>query len=107
MPRIRAYALLVGARNGAANGRRFSAVDDARLRGITREFFPSGFTVLRAIGGWWDGTAHKFVREESRQILVSATDERHVCRWARRLGRALNQKSLFVIRQGEALTIKI
>jgi len=100
------YSLLLGARNTPARGKRFSRADDALIRAITLRHFPSGFTVLNADGGWYDPQRSRFVREESRQILVS-TDRRSGLRaWAQELAVALRQDELLVIEVGAAFRFR-
>jgi hypothetical protein len=45
-------SLTLGARH--APGTRWTARDELAVRRITAAHFPSGFTILRALGGWFD-----------------------------------------------------
>ena len=101
------YALTLGARNTPAARRQFSRADDALIRRITQKHFPDGFTILEARGGWWDSGRNRFVREESRQIQVSAKTPAAVRRWAGELGRALGQSELIVLKLGPALPLRL
>jgi hypothetical protein len=103
---MKCYSLMLGARRASKAGRRFAAADDARVRAITQRYFPDGFTILRADGGWFDPVAGRFVAEESRQLLVSAPNPRKLRPWCDELARALNQKELFVVELGPAMTFR-
>ena len=107
MPRTRCFSLLLGARNTPAQGKRFSARDDARIRAITFDHVPDGFTVLNADGGWFDPEKRRFVEEESRQILVSAPTIASLRAWCAELGRALGQKELLVIEVGRVTHFRV
>lgn len=101
------WSLFVGARTLRPRGRRFSGSDDALLQRITTEHFPQGYTILEASGGWMDPDRRRFVREESRQILIACDSPRAVRRWARALGAALRQKELLVCRLGRLHRIAV
>ena len=98
MPRC--YSLLLGARNTGSRTHRFSASDERRIREITFRHFPEGFTVLNADGGWFDPTRRRFVREESRQILICTDERRRLASWCAELRVALRQDELLVIDAG-------
>lgn len=99
------FSLMLGARHTAARGSRFRAADDRRIREITQRHFPNGFTVLKAAGAWFDPTAHRFVEEESRQILVCAP-ARRLAPWCQELARELRQEELLVVELGRARRFK-
>src|SRR5690349_10886808 len=104
---MKCYSLLLGSRNTAGKGPRFLPRDDLLVRRITQRHFPTGFTILHARGGWFDATRGRFIREESRQILVCAKHRRLLAPWCRELGHALGQKELIVIRHGHPITFRI
>lgn len=104
---MNSYAVSVGARNSAAAGHRFSARDERLIRKVTRAYFPNGFTILEARGGWWDPDKKNFVREETRQIQVNSSSWPAVRRWALHLGRTLGQKEIVVARTGTAVTLAV
>src|SRR5688572_7278294 len=79
------WSILIGARR-IGSRRTFSRADDKRLQAITAEHFAAGYTILEARGGWFDPSIRKFVREESRQILVTSNSARAVQAWANVLG---------------------
>lgn len=99
--RMKCFSLLLGARHTGTHGPRFKASDDRRIREITRNHFPEGFTILAARGGWFDPDAARFVEEESRQILVCAPAVRLVA-WCRDLAQAFKQGELLVVELGTA-----
>jgi len=101
------WSLLIGARHVHPGGRRFSRADDRRLQRITAEHFPTGYTILEARGGWFDPAVGRFVREESRQVLVASDSVRTVTRWAAALGAALRQRELLLIKVGRPRRIVI
>lgn len=103
---MKCYSLLLGARRTPAGRRQFAAVDEARVRDITRKHFPEGFTVLHADGGWFDPATARFVAEESRQILVCARSPRRLRAWCEELARALRQKELLVVELGPAMSFR-
>lgn len=100
----RCWSLLVGSHHFGGSGR-FSRANDRRLQEITAEYFPVGYTILNASGGWYDPEKQRFIREESRQVLVCTGDRRAVKKWAKALGRALHQKELLLVEHGTAATI--
>jgi len=103
---MRCYSILLGARQTTAAASRFSRVDDARLRTITFRHFPEGFTILNADGGWFDPEQCRFIKEESRQILVCAADSRQLRPWCQELAEALGQSELLVVEHGVARTFE-
>lgn len=100
----RCWSLLVGSRHFGRTGR-FTRTDDLRLQHITAAYFPAGYTILNASGGWYDPTKKRFIREDSRQVLVCTDDRRAVKRWARELGHALQQQELLLVEGGRATTL--
>lgn len=98
---------MIGSRSLAKPSRSFTAADDRILQKITTRHFPSGYTIVHAAGGWFDADRRKFVREESRQVLICAASLAAVRRWAQHLGAALRQKELLVIELGRALPVKV
>lgn len=101
------WSLMIGARAVGLKGGRITRHDDELIQRITQKHFPQGFTILEAKGGWFDTAEKRFVREESRQILVSANGPSSVRNWGRELGRALQQKELVLVRLGQPLRLKI
>ena len=101
------WSLLIGARHVRPGRRRFSRADDRLLQRITAEHFPAGYTILEARGGWFDPDARRFIREESRQVLVASDSVRTVTRWAAALGAALRQHELLLIKVGRPRRIVI
>lgn len=97
---------MLGARHTPSGGDRFSRAEDEQIRKITFRHFPSGFTVLHADGGWYDPEAQAFVREESRQILVTAAGPAVIRRWCDELGHTLQQQELLVIEVGRSWSIQ-
>ena len=104
--RMKCYSLLLGARNTPSGGDRFSRAEDERIRRITSRHFPNGFTILHADGGWYDPQAQRFLREESRQILITASGRAAVRRWCRELGEVLRQQELLVVEVGPAWSFR-
>jgi hypothetical protein len=96
------YSLILGARNTPAAGQHFSPADDELIRDITFRHFPEGFTILNADGGWFDPARRKFVEEDSRQILVCASQRSDLKAWCGELSRALQQEELLVVELGPA-----
>lgn len=103
----RCFSLLLGARNTPARGKRFAPEDDAQIREITIAHFPDGFTILNADGGWFDPQRKRFVKEESRQILVCTNDRAALRRWCQALAQALQQDELLVVEEGPAVTFRV
>jgi hypothetical protein len=101
------WSLFIGARQTGAGKRRFSAVDDRTLQRITAKHFPQGYTILEARGGWYDSERRRFVREESRQVLITTEAKKRVVRWASELGAAFEQKELLVMKLGRAHRLRI
>jgi hypothetical protein len=101
------WSLLIGARKLRAKARRFSRADDRLLETITTQHFPTGFTILRAVGGWFDPAQRRFIHEESRQVLIGDATPAAMRRWGRELGRALAQKEIVVIRLGTAVRLRM
>jgi hypothetical protein len=104
---MQCWSLLIGARSLRTNARRFSRADDRLLQEITTRHFPAGFTILHATGGWFDSTRHRFIHEESRQVLIAGATRARVRRWGLELGRALAQEELVVIRLGTAFRLQV
>jgi hypothetical protein len=98
---------MVGSRSISKRTRAFPPADDRVLQAITTRHFPKGFTILHAAGGWFDPDTMKFVREESRQVLICSASLAAVRKWAQELGAALRQKELLVIEVGQAFPLKI
>lgn len=96
---MKAYTLLIGARN---NRRRFRRKDQNLLEKITARHFPEGFTILDASGAWYDASQTTFHREQARQVLICTSTPRKLSAWCRELGEALGQKELLVIEAGTA-----
>ncbi|ACB75415.1 DUF3574 domain-containing protein [Opitutus terrae] len=107
MPSSHCWSLLIGASRVRSGRRTFSRGDDRLIQQITTEHFPDGYTILRASGGWFDPAQHKFVREESRQVLICGARLPAVRRWARRLGAALHQKELLLIAHGRGVPLVV
>jgi hypothetical protein len=103
---MKCYSLLLGARNTPSAGPRFTRRDDEQLRAITFRYFPEGFTILNAQGGWFDPERETFIEEESRQILVCAGSARRLRSWCGELALALDQSELLVIEHGGVTTFK-
>ena len=101
------WSLLIGARKLRAKARRFSRADDRLIQEITTRHFPAGFTILNAVGGWFDSARRRFIHEESRQVLIGGATPAQVRRWGRELGRALAQEEIVVIRIGTALRLPV
>jgi hypothetical protein len=101
------WSLLIGARKVRSQSRRFSRADDRLIEEITTRHFPNGFTILHALGGWLDSARRKFVKEESRQVLICGASPASVRRWGRELGRALRQEELVVVRLGNAVRLRV
>jgi hypothetical protein len=99
------WSVLIGARQ-ARRGGRFSRTDDRLLQTITAKYFPAGYTILEARGGWFDAATRRFIREDSRQILVTSDGMRTVRAWANALRIALNQKELLLIQMGSPRIIR-
>ncbi len=106
-PTDRSWSLLLGARTAAGRTKSFSKADDRRLQDITTRHFPHGYTILQAAGGWFDPQHAKFVREESRQIMVCNVSRVAMLRWAREVGEAFQQKELMVVELGRGISLKI
>ena len=96
---MKCYSLSIGSEN-TGGGRRFTRAADALIRKITESHFPDGFTIMHANGGWFDPKRGQFLREESRQVIVSAEHPRRLDDWCEELARALKQKELLVIELG-------
>lgn len=103
----RMWSLLIGARHVRPGLRRFSRADDRLLQRMTAQHFPRGYTILEARGGWYDPDARRFVREDSRQVLVTSDSAQTVARWASALGVALRQKEMLVLSFGRPRRILI
>ena len=105
MRRLKCFSLILGARNTPGAGKRFSRADEEQIRAITFRYFPEGFTILNADGGWFDPQLG-FIEEESRQILVCAPSLSALRGWCDELARALQQKELLVVEVGQASAFK-
>jgi hypothetical protein len=105
MPRLKCFSLLLGARHTPGAGKRFTRADESRIHEITFRYFPDGFTVLNAEGGWFD-PARGFIAEASRQILVCAANRAALRPWCGELSRALEQDELLVVELGPASTFR-
>lgn len=103
---MKSYSLLLGAKNSTGNGKRFSRRDDARLCRITQRYFKNGFTIQNAQGGWFDVVAKRFVREESRQIIVCAESRAPLRAWCRELIQAFGQEELLLIALGPPIRVR-
>lgn len=103
---VSCWSILIGARRIGSRGT-VSRADDRRLQTITASHFRGGYTVLEATGGWFDPSRRKFVREDSRQILVTSGSIRAVETWARALGAAFRQKELLLVKLGGIRRIRI
>jgi len=97
---MKCYSLSLGARNTPQAGRRFSSRDEGAVRAVTRRHFPEGFTMVETTGGWFDPARQRFVKEESRQILVCTRDVRRLRPWCRELAARLQQRELLVVELG-------
>lgn len=100
------WSILIGARR-IGSRRSFTADDELRLQAITADHFPNGYTILEAKGGWFDPTSRRFVREDSRQILVTSASFPAVKTWAIALGSALRQKEIILVKVGNTRRIRI
>ena len=104
---MQCWSLLIGARSLRTNARRFSRADDCLIQEITTRHFPAGFTILNAVGGWFDSARRRFIHEESRQVMIVGATPAQVRRWCHELGRALEQEEIVVIRSGTALRLRV
>ena len=100
------FSLILGARNTPSAGLRFSKLDDGMIRELTARYFPDGFTILNADGGWFDPRRRVFVEEAARQVLVCTSDRRALRAWCAALARALRQQELLVVELGVARTFR-
>jgi hypothetical protein len=100
------WSLLIGARKLRAKGRRFTPADDRLIEEITTRHFPDGFTILNAMGSWFDSKQRRLIKEESRQILIGDARPSDVRRWGFELGRALGQEEIVVVHLGKALRLR-
>jgi hypothetical protein len=103
---VKCFSLFVGSRNFAGATRRFTRRDDELIRAITFRYFPEGFTVINADGGWFDPSRKKFVEEESRQIYVCARTKRGLRPWQEKIRRALHQRECLLVELGPAHSIR-
>jgi hypothetical protein len=103
---MKSFSVILGARNTAAAGRRFTRKDDQLIRTLTAEHFPDGFTILNADGGWYDPKRKVFVEEQARQILICTEDRGALRAWCGALARVLRQKELLVVELGPARTFR-
>jgi hypothetical protein len=101
------WSLLIGASRMQGARRTFSRRDERIIQEITTRHFPDGYTILGASGGWFDPARRRFIREDSRQVLVCGAPLAAVRRWARELGAALGQKELLLVAHGRGLSLKI
>ena len=97
------FSVFIGAADRTRRGR-FSARRDAVVREITKNFFPSGATILDAKGTWFDPDSGEYIEEEARQILVCASSRRSLRPWCDALLQALDQKELLVVQLGTAVS---
>jgi hypothetical protein len=103
---MKCFSVTLGARNTPTGASRFSRQDETMVRKITARHFPTGFTILNARGGWFDAKKQRFRKEESRQILVCATQAKAVLPWCSDLRRYLGQEAVLLIELGRARLIK-
>jgi hypothetical protein len=96
---MKAYSLLVGARN---KQRRFSRRDEGLLKTVTARYFPAGFTILDASGAWFEGGKTSIRREQARQVLVCTSRPRQLKPWCLEVGRVFAQKEVLLLELGEA-----
>jgi hypothetical protein len=99
---MKCYSLMLGARNTPTAGRNFRPQDDEQIRAITFRYFPAGFTILHANGGWFDPKQRRFIEEESRQLLVCTDNPNSLEAWCEDLLRTLQQAELLVVEVGPA-----
>jgi hypothetical protein len=59
---------------------------------------------LNADGGWFDPVKKRFIKEQSRQILVCTSQPGKLAAWCDELCTALKQEELLVIELGRAST---
>lgn len=100
----RCWSLLLGSHRLGSRSV-FRRADEQLIQRLTAEYFPAGYTILAAKGGWYDAATRAFIRESTRQILVTTPDAARVRRWARALGQALRQKETLLIAQGSVQRI--
>ncbi len=103
-PPAKCFSVLLGARATPHAGRKFTRKDDAEIRALTARYFPGGFTILHAEGGWFDPRQAEFIEEQSRQLLVLTSDRRLLRAWCAALAEALQQEELLVVEIGPART---
>ncbi len=103
---MHSFSFMIGVRTTSSRGRRFSKQDDARLRELTAQYFPKGFTILNAAGGWFDPKRARFIEEESRQILICTEDRRALRAWCGELAKILHQQELLIVELGTALIFR-
>lgn len=101
------WSLLIGASRLEGARRTFSTRDERIIQEITTRHFPGGYTILSASGGWFDPVRRRFIREDSRQVLICGAPLGAVRRWACKLGAALGQKELLLVAHGRGLSLKI
>lgn len=101
------WSLFLGAKQVGKRRSLFSRTEDLTLQRITADHFPKGYTIVEAKGGWYDAATKRFVREDSRQIYVTADSEAAVDRWAKDLGATLKQKELMVVRVGRQKRVRV
>ncbi len=106
------YSLTIGSRNlsdsttaqpepkANLSSRKFSLRDERTIRKITARYFPEGSTILEASGSWFDQSEGRFIREQSRQILVCAEKREQLKGWYNELCYAMQQKSLMLVELG-------
>lgn len=68
---VRCWSLLIGSQRLRTRSS-FSRADERLIQRITAEHFPEGYTILAARGGWYDPARRRFIREATRQVLVTA-----------------------------------
>jgi hypothetical protein len=103
---MRCFSVILGARNTPKAGHKFARKDDELIRALTARFFPNGFTILNADGGWFDPRRAEFVEEEARQILVCTSDDRLLRDWCAAMAEALHQEECLVVELGIARSFR-
>lgn len=104
MRKIRCWSLLIGSQR-VGHGPSFRKAHEQLIQRLTAGHFPNGYTILAAQGGWYDPARRRFIREATRQVLVTASSVARVRAWARALGRALRQKETLLVELGPARII--
>lgn len=102
---MKCYSLSIGSETTGGR-RRFTRAADRLVQAITQQHFPDGFTIVEAAGGWFDPQRGRFLREESRQVIVSADRVTRLHPWCAQLAEVLHQKELLVIELGPRLRFR-